>query len=111
MAGPSFFSVRQDVASPVGSRDGISDPAPFTSVSIRSVDVTRHKDSPVGVNVGVDGTFLIVRFLGSRFVGIGGFVRYAGASVELPMPVGVTRSDTKLKAGGAQAGGGLRLRF
>src|SRR5688500_5039865 len=54
MAGPSFFTVRQTVASVRAPQD-ISDPAPFNNLSIRTVTLTEVKDSPVGVNVGVDG--------------------------------------------------------
>lgn len=104
--GPSFFTIRQEIASLQAPQD-IRDVPPFTSVTITSVTVTEVKDSTVGVNVGVDGTYLITRLLG-----VGAFVRYAGASsVDLPVASGVTRDEQKLKAGGAQAGGGLRLRF
>ena len=104
MAGPSFFSVHQDIVSPVG-REDIRDVAPFTSVSIANLSAAEYKDSPVGVNIGVDGTYLI-----TPMIGAGLFVRYAGASLDLPTPAGVTRDD-ELRAGGAQVGGGVRLRF
>jgi hypothetical protein len=102
--GPSFFTVRQEVATVRAPQD-IRDVAPFTSVSISSVTVTDVKDSPVGVNVGVDGTYLV-----TPMIGVGAFVRYSGASLDLPVEAGVTRSGD-LKAGGTQAGIGLRLRF
>jgi hypothetical protein len=104
MVGPSFFTVRQEVATVRAPQD-ISDVAPFTSVSISSITVTDVKDSPVGVNVGVDGTYLV-----TRMIGVGAFVRYAGASLDLPVESGVTR-NADLNAGGTQAGIGLRLRF
>ena len=75
---------------------------PFTTVTINSVTLTDVKDSPVGVNVGVDGTYWI-RTISSVGIGVGGFVRYAGASLDLEVPPGVTR-DTELKAGGPQGG-------
>ena len=105
VVGPSFFTVRQEVATVRAPQD-IRDQAPFTSVSISSVTVTDVKDSPVGVHVGLDGTYLI-----TTMFGVGGFVRYAGASVDLPVESGVTRTGDDLKAGGAQAGLGLRVRF
>jgi hypothetical protein len=108
MAGPSFFTVRQAVASVQAPQD-ISDPAPFNNVTIRTVSLTDVKDSPIGVNVGVDGTYLI-RTIGRVGVGVGGFVRYSGASLDLTTPDGVTR-DTELKTGGPQGALGLRLRF
>ena len=108
MAGPSFFTVRQTVAGVQAPQD-ISDPAPFNNVTIRTVSLTDVKDSPVGFNVGVDGTYLIrtIRGIG---VGVGGFVRFASASLDLTVPTGITR-DTELKTGGPQGGAGLRLRF
>jgi len=108
MAGPSFFTVRQTVAT-VRAPEDLRDAAPFTSVSINSVSLTDVEDSPVGVNVGVDGTYLIrtIRGIG---IGVGGFVRYSGASLDLEIPGGVTR-DNELTMGGAQGGIGLRLRY
>jgi hypothetical protein len=108
MAGPSFFTVRQTVATVQAPQD-IEDLAPFTSPRIRSVTLTDLKDSPIGVNVGVDGTYLI-RTIGGVGIGVGGFVRYSDASLDLEIPTGVTR-DTELKTGGPQGGAGLRLRF
>lgn len=110
MVGPSFFTVRQNVAAPIRSRNEITDVAPFTSVSIRELQVTEYKDSPVGVNVGVDGTYLITTYSGVG-IGVGGFVRYSGASLDLDIPTGTTRDDNDLKVGGPQGGVGLRLRF
>jgi hypothetical protein len=107
-AGPSFFTVRQTVAAVQAPQD-IRDPPPFNNVTITTVSLTDVKDSPVGVNVGVDGTYLI-RTIKGIGIGVGGFVRYAGASLDLPTPLNMTR-DTELKAGGPQGGAGLRFRF
>jgi len=117
MVGPSFFTVRQTVATVRAPQD-ITDVAPFISVTINSVSLTDVKDSPVGVNIGVDGTYWIrtiqgfgqaVGLRGIR-IGVGGFLRYAGASLDLDTPAGVTR-DTELRTGGPQGALGLRLRF
>jgi hypothetical protein len=40
----------------------------------------------------------------TRRYGVGAFIRYAGATVDLP-------SVSDLKVGGFQIGGGLRVRF
>lgn len=117
MAGPSFFTVRQTVATVQAPQD-ISDVAPFINVAINNVSLTDVKDSPVGVNIGVDGTYWIRTIqgfgqalgLGDIKIGAGGFLRYAGASLDLEVPAGITR-DTELKTGGPQGGLGLRLRF
>lgn len=108
MAGPSFFTVRQTVATVRAPQD-LRDVAPFTSVTINTVSLTDVKDSPVGVNVGVDGTYMI-RTIKGVGIGVGGFLRYAGASLDLATPLGVTR-DSDLKAGGSQGAIGLRLRY
>ena len=109
MVGPSFFTVRQTIASVQAPQD-ISDPAPFNNLSIRTVSLTDVKDSPVGINVGVDGTYFITRIKGIG-IGVGAFARYAGADLELITPAGVTRDNTDLKTGGPQGGIGLRLQF
>ena len=108
MVGPSFFTVRQTIANVQAPQD-IVDPPPYNNLSIRTVTLTDVKDSPVGVNVGLDGTYWI-RTIKGFGIGAGGFVRYAGAALDLPVADGVTR-DTELKAGGTQGGAGLRLRF
>jgi hypothetical protein len=108
MVGPSFFTVRQTVATVQAPQD-IRDVPPFTTAEISTLRLTDVKDSPVGVNVGVDGTYWI-RTLNRVGIGIGGFVRYAGASLDLPVASGVAR-DTDLKTGGAQGALGLRIRY
>jgi hypothetical protein len=109
MAGPSFFTVRQTVAT-VQAPQNIRDVAPFTNVTITSLSLTDVKDSPVGVNVGVDGTYLITT-LQRVGIGVGAFARYSGASFDMDTAPGVTRDNTDLKTGGPQGGIGLRLRF
>ena len=108
MAGPSFFTVRQTLAT-VNAPQDISDPPPFNNVTITSVTLTDVKDSPVGGHIALDGTYVIttIKRIG---IGVGGFVRYSGASLDLPTTPGMTR-DTELKAGGTQAALGLRLRY
>jgi hypothetical protein len=106
--GPSFFSVKQTLAT-VNAPQDISDPPPYTSLAITTVTLTDVKDSPVGGHIGVDGTYLITTYKRVG-IGVGGFIRYAGASLDLPTTPGMTR-DTDLTAGGTQATLGLRLRY
>lgn len=113
-AGPSFFTVRQTVATVQAPQD-IVDLPPYTNLGIGFVSLTDVKASPVGVNVGIDGTYRILTIKGvgpikGVGIGVGGYLRYAGASIDLPTPADMTR-DTELKAGGPQGGVGLRLRF
>ena len=86
----------------------IRDEAPFTGVTITNVRVTDVTDSPVGVNVGVDGSYELAR-IGELRVGVGGFLRYVGAALDSPTLTGTTRET--ILAGGHQWGVGLRLRF
>jgi hypothetical protein len=109
MAGPSFYTVRQTIATVQAPAD-IRDVAPFTSVSITQLSVTDVKDSPVGFNVGADASYYVVTIKGIG-IGIGGFVRYSAADLDLPITAGLTRDNTSLKAGGQQGGAGLRLKF
>jgi hypothetical protein len=109
MGGPSFFTVRQTVAT-VRAPEDLLDVPPYTTVTIKTITLTDVKDSPVGVNIGIDGTYLIHTIQGVG-IGVGGFVRYSGASLDLEVPAGVTRDNDDLRAGGPQGGLGLRLRF
>jgi hypothetical protein len=108
MAGPSFFTVRQTIATVRAPQD-IRDVAPFTTVTINTLSLTDVKDSPVGVHIGADASYYAVTFKGVG-IGVGGFARWAGADLDLPITDGLTR-DTELKTGGPQGGLGLRLRF
>ncbi len=103
IAGPSFFSVRQDLATATAA--DIQDPAPL----IRSITLTEVKDSAVGFNIGADGSYHITEKSGVA-IGVGLFARWIGASIDLPAAAGAS-IDGDLQAGGFQGGGGLRFGF
>jgi hypothetical protein len=103
MLGPSFFTVRQDLAT-VRASD-IADPPPL----IETVTVTNVKESTTGFHIGADGSYHIMR-IRNIGIGVGLFARYVGASLSLPNAAGAT-IDGDLKGGGFQGGGGLRLGF
>lgn len=113
MVGPSFFNVHQQIAT-VQASDILDSPPSYATVTIQSVTITEAKDSPVGVNVGIDGAYDIRRFdvpgLGSVGVGVGAFGRYSAATIKFPDVPGTTR-DEDPTAGGLQGGIGLRLSF
>lgn len=94
-AGPSFFSVSQEFVTAIT----VQETAPFSTVSLASVTVTPEDDTAVGINLGADATY---RF--TKNVGVGGFLRYAGAKATFD-------NDAELDVGGFQLGVGLRLRF
>jgi hypothetical protein len=58
------------------------------------------KKTTVGINLGVDVTYLVTK----RF-GVGGLARYTWGSADL------AGAADKLTVGGFQIGGGLRVRF
>ncbi|HSK09665.1 MAG TPA: hypothetical protein VK911_08815 [Vicinamibacterales bacterium] len=98
--GPSFFRVSEDgpstaTATEVGE--------PFDAVAVAFGTDTRSKNG-VGFNITSDITYLINERLGAGIL-----LRYTMASIEVPMPGGVTRDDNGV--GGLQFGAGLRLRF
>lgn len=89
-AGPSFILVKQELVSSVTIPAGTQD---------ANLVVDSESKTAFGVNVGVDGSYLITRNFGA-----GVFLRYAGAKVDLP-------SAQDMRVGGVQAGVGARLRF
>jgi hypothetical protein len=88
--GPSLIHVSQDVASPTVAAG---------TQTITSTTTTESKSTGKAGNAGIDLSYKLT----SRY-GAGGFVRYVGGEVDLP-------SAPKLKVGGLQVGGGLRIRF
>jgi hypothetical protein len=71
-------------------------------VSLGSVAVQSVKDTGVGFNIGVDGTYLFTDRIGGGIV-----LRYTGGSVDLDSDAGTVSLDV----GGFQIGFGLRVRF
>jgi hypothetical protein len=90
-AGPSFVKVTQEIVNTVNVPAGTQD---FTPI------ITEESEgAKAGFHIGGDVTYLF-----TPMVGIGGFLRFVNASVDLPSAVG-------LDVGGFQYGGGLRVRF
>lgn len=89
--GISIIKVSQDLATT------LNDPPRGTQAV--TVSATTEKGTAVGPYLGVD----VIYGLTPRY-GFGGYVRYAAGKVDLP-------SLADVKAGGAQVGGGIRLRF
>lgn len=90
MAGPSVARVRHEAVSNV-SVDGATN-----QVSASLDNITRDL---LGVQVGLDARYLLVKQLG-----VGGYVRYNAARGNLSPTL-------KVDVGGVQFGGGLRVRF
>jgi hypothetical protein len=88
--GPSFTRVKQQVVTDIVIPAGTSNANPV---------VVTQSGTAKGLNVGVDGTYMFLKWIGA-----GAFIRYNGGSIDLDQVTG-------LKAGGAQGGIGARLRF
>ena len=97
--GPSYFKVKQGVVTDFA----YDETYPYDVATFRSATSEEVDESVVGFHAGAD-----VSYFFAQNVGVGGIVRYAGASVDITMPDG-DRVDVAV--GGLQAGAGLRLRF
>jgi hypothetical protein len=98
--GPSFFQVRQDVATDIV----FADTYPYDAPTFTSASTQRVSGNQIGFNAGAD---VSVRL--SRHAGLGGGVRFSKATVNVVVPNG--GGTVALDAGGAQAVGGVRLYF
>lgn len=93
--GPSIFNVKQDTVTNVT----VTETADLTKPAV-SAPLTRVSKTGAGGNFGVD-----VQYMVAKKWGVGGLMRFAIGSVEIP---GAT---DKLKVGGFQVGAGGRFRF
>jgi hypothetical protein len=91
--GPSFINVSQELVRDITVPDGTQNATPLRET---------QSETAKGFHVSADLSYLLT----PRY-GVGGFVRYVGASADLS---GV-QEDLKLKLGGFQIGGGARVRF
>lgn len=98
--GPSFFTVKQGVVNDFE----ITEAYPYDTATFSRGIFTTVDDSKVGFNVGAD-----VGYFFTRQVGVGGSVQWAATTIDAPGSGGSGTFD--IKAGGFQAGAGLRLRF
>jgi hypothetical protein len=92
--GPSFFTVKQSVVTAIQFDESY----PYDTASFTGATVDVEEEQKTGFNVGAD-----VAYYFTKNVGVGGIVRFTGATV--------TYSLGDVDAGGATVGGGLRLRF
>lgn len=100
-AGPSVMRAEQALVTGVTAVD---EPpfslASLAQVTLADVAVVEMAETGVGFNVGVDVSYM----LGDRY-GVGGFIQYAGGSIDFVAGSGAT----SVTVGGFQFGGGLRL--
>lgn len=97
--GPTLMRLEQSLV----AEARYDDTYPFDAVKFTSTRTERKKASAAGFNAGAD-----LRWMLTRTLGVGALVRYASANVDLGVPGGQT---LRIRAGGVQAGGGLRVVF
>ena len=98
--GPSFFTVKQGIVNDFE----ITETYPFDTAAFSRGISTTADESKVGFNVGAD-----VGYFFTRQVGVGGSVQFSQTTIDVPASGGT--GTFEIKAGGVQAGAGLRLRF
>jgi hypothetical protein len=97
-AGPSFISLRKDLASGITVEGGTS--------NLESVTTSRVSGTGVGGHVGLDIRYTVLEDMaGISKIGFGLFFRYSGASVDANVQGG------KVDVGGASYGLGIRIGF
>jgi opacity protein-like surface antigen len=97
--GPSFYKVEQALVSSIRYTDSY----PYDVAAFDSAVTTSAEESKIGANLGGDFGYFFTRQVG---VGVG--AQYMRANLDFPSSDGGT---VKVKAGGFQVVGGLRLRF
>ena len=98
--GPSFFNLKQGIVTGVEIND-VGGP-PWAQVAVGGVTSGEFKKNGIGLHVGGDVSYMV-----TPNFGLGGFVRFAQGSVDVPS----SDNEQPLNVGGVQAGGGVRLRY
>jgi hypothetical protein len=101
--GPSFYRLSQEVVSDLAIAE---QGPPYTSIVVQpTIDV--RKKSATGYNIGADATYIVYTTESVR-LGIGGFMRFTGATADLRIS---DNSTVETDLGGFQIGIGARVRF
>lgn len=104
--GPTFFRVQQDLVSDIRYEQVFLVFNPANQITITNYETRRVEETGWGYHVGGD-----VSLFFTRVIGVGGFARFSHGSVTIDDADLLSDDPIKLKAGGLQAGGGLRLKF
>ena len=96
--GPSFYSVKQDYVTGLGSFSETSNPNTVTV----SLGKATASDSQVGYNIGAEATYAFTPTVGAALL-----LRFSRASVDLDLD----GEPTTMNVGDIQFGAGLRFRF
>jgi hypothetical protein len=105
--GPSFYGVSQEL---VTNLTFAEQGPPFTSVTALA-EIQQIKESAVGYNLGADATYFVYETDRLR-LGVGGFLRFTGASADLEFTNNAgERQSIETDLGGVQFAFGARVRF
>jgi hypothetical protein len=108
-AGPTFFSVRDELVESVAPVEVGGD---FSTVRLENLGVAGQRNNTVGFHVGVDAQYMFLRNIGFlQNIGAGAMLRYSRGSVDLTAPAGTSSGEFKIDTGGLEIGAGLRFRF
>jgi hypothetical protein len=99
-AGPSIFTINQTVMRAQGLSVSAGYPYDSTTATVSTQDVSK---TAIGFGVGAD-----VSYYFSKTVGLGGMIRVARATADVPVN---GQPSVGVPVGGLQIGGGLRIRF
>lgn len=99
-AGPSFLTVKQDLAEDIE----YAEEYPYDEATYEGAVIRNVSGSTTGFNVGAD-----VGYFFTRAFGLGASVRMTSAQIDMTSPA--NDSTLSVDAGGMQAGFGLRFRF
>ena len=94
IGGPTFCHLTQDFISAMT----VNETYPFDTATFAGATTTRASKTALGFNAGVDISHAL-----SRLVRFGALIRYSRADVKF--------DPQTVKAGGVEAGGGVRIRF
>lgn len=98
-AGPTFFTVDQDLVSAIRFEQTF----PYDDARFVAANHRRRSSSATGFHAGADVAFYFI-----DRIGVGGTVRFSQGSADLASEDGGT---VAIKTGGVHATGGLRIRF
>jgi opacity protein-like surface antigen len=98
-AGPAWISVNQPMVTSIDYAESY----PYDTATFRSAALTTAKTTQSALGVGAGLSYFF-----SKQIGLGVSARFVGGNGEL---AGLNGAPAKSKIGGADIGGGLRLRF
>jgi hypothetical protein len=104
--GPTYFRVTQDVVDDIVYDQSFGILTTANSVHITSYDSHQAETNGWGFHAGGD-----VAVFFNRIVGLGAFARFSRGTVDIENGLAGGSNTIKIKTGGLQTGGGLRLKF